>query len=159
MSKKVENKKLKINPKRIILIFVALFFVFEAIFYFTLQPWYLGDWYPFDKLPFYLYTTGVGALSVIFCIVSITQTYYIVDKSCIIHNKMGHEYRYRFSEMLYIDEEWSKKHKMLLFYLADGKSKFLAFDRDGIIFDYALTYAVHRMSREEFQSRYPNVRL
>ena len=159
MPKKEENKKLKISPKRIILIFIGLFFVFELIFYLFFQPWYTGDWFPFDKTPFYFYTTAILALSVIFCIVSITQTFYIIDKTKIIHSKMGHEYIYRFSDMLYIDEEWSKKHKMLLFYMADGKSKFLAFDREGIIYDYALTYAVKRMSREEFQNKFPNARL
>lgn len=159
MSKKSENKKLRISSKRIIIIFIILALVIEAIFYSVFQPWYNGDYNPFSQTSFYFYTTGVIALSVIFCIISITQTYYVINKTSITHNKMGHEYCYYFSQIVYIDEEWSKKHKMLLFYLSDGKSKFLAFDKDGIIFDYALKYSTNRLSREEFQIRYPNVKL
>lgn len=159
MPKKSENKKLKISSKRIIIIFIVLAIAVEAIFYSIFQPWYNGDFNPFNQMSFYFYTTGVVALSVIFCIVSITQTFYIVDRSSITHNKMGHEYRYNFNDMVYIDEEWSKKHKMLLFYLKDGKSKFLAFDKEGIIYDYALKYSVHRLTKEEFQRAYPNVKL
>ena len=71
---------------------------------------------------------------------------------------MGKEYMYRWADMIYIDEEWSKKHKMLLFYMEDGKARYLAFDKQGIIFEYALKYS-HLISYEEFLARFPKVKL
>ena len=156
MSNKHANEKLKLNPWRIILLFVGIFFVFEGIFFFSFQG-VNGHLWPFDT-SFYFYTPLLFGMSVLFCVLSITQTYYIVDKDAITHVKMGKTFRYRFSDILYIDEEWSEKHKTLLFYMADGKDRYLAFDKDKVIYEYALQYS-HLMTREEYHERFPNVKL
>ena len=71
---------------------------------------------------------------------------------------MGQTKEYYWKDILYIDEEWSKRHKMLLFYMADGKERFLAFDKQGLIFEYALNYS-RMMSLEEFRARFPKTKL
>lgn len=154
MQKNENDSKLKISSTRIILIFIACFFVFEIIFYISFQ--YKNFW-PLEE-SFYIYTPALAISTIIFCVISITQTYYKVDKHKITHVKMGKTYEYYFKDIIYIDEEWSKKHKMLLFYQNDGKGRYLAFDKDGIIFDYALEYS-KLISREEFKMRFPNVKL
>ena len=71
---------------------------------------------------------------------------------------MGVEKEYYWKDILYIDEEWSRKHKMLLFYMADGKDRYLAFDKEGLIFEYALNYS-RLISQEEFLARFPKAKL
>jgi hypothetical protein len=71
---------------------------------------------------------------------------------------MGQTKEYYWKDILYVDEEWSKKHKMLLFYMADGKERFLAFDKEGLIFEYALNYG-RLLSYEEFRARFPKTKL
>ena len=157
MKKEYNGKKLRINPIRIILIFVGLFLFIDAAFYFMLQGAVNGKLWPLDT-SFYFYTPTIFGLSVLFCVLSITQTYYEVDKDSITHFKMGKAFRYRFSDIIYIDEKWSQKHKTMLFYLNDGKDRYLAFDKEKIIYEYALQYS-HLISREEFKERFPNVKL
>ncbi len=154
MSKRDENEKLRISSKRIVFIFILLFVVFEAIFYISFQ--YQNFW-PLET-SFYFYTPALLLSSAFFCYISITKTFYLVDKNRILHAKMGKEYIYRWSDIIYIDEEWSKKHKMLLFYLNDGKGRYLAFDKQGIIYEYAMKYC-KLISYEEFIARFPKVKL
>ncbi len=156
MSNKNFPLKLKINPWRIILIFVLSFVVLEAIFYSIFQPWYQGDFFPFNKASFYIYTAALMIITVVFAILSISKTYYVIDAHQISHFKMGHEDVYRFVDIIYIDEEWSKKHKMLQFYLKSGKSRTLAFDKDGLLFKYAVEKS-YTISKEEFVARFPNI--
>lgn len=156
MSKKVSNEKLKLNPIRIILLFIGVFFVFEAIFYFTFQG-VNGHLWPFDS-SFYFYTPALVGISILFCVLSITQTYYQVDRTAITHVKMGKVFKYNFSDIIYINEVWSEKHKTLLFYMRDGKDRYLAFDKEGVIYEYALEYS-HLISEEEFRERFPKAKL
>ena len=154
MAKKDENKKLRVSALRISIIFTVLFLVMDLIFYLSFQR--LVFW-PLD-VSFYVYTPILLAVSVFFCIFTIKSTYYIIDTKKLIHSKMGVEKEYYWKDILYIDEEWSKKHKMLLFYMADGKDRYLAFDKEGLIFEYALNYA-RLISQEEFLARFPKAKL
>ena len=150
--------KLKLNPWRVLWIFIITFFILEAILYFSIQKWYLGDWFPFDDVAFYIYTPALIIMTVIFCVLSIRNTYYMIDGTKIAHYKMGHCDEYPYANIIYIDEEWSKKHKMLHFYMKSGKSHTLAFDKEGLIFKYA-TEKSHTLSREEFRLQYPNAKM
>lgn len=154
MSEEKKKEKLKISSKRIIIIFVVMFLIFEAIFYVSFQ--YKQFW-PLET-SFYIYTPCVAVLSIVFCWLSITQTYYEVDKGKIRHVKMGKVYEYKFSDIIFIDQPWSEKHKMLLFYQKDGRARYLAFDKNKVIYEYALNYS-HLISEEEFIERFqkPNL--
>ena len=154
MAKKDENRKLRVSALRISIIFAILFLVMDAIFYFSFQR--LVFW-PLD-VSFFVYTPILFIVSLFFCIFTIKSTYYVIDTKKLIHSKMGVEKEYYWKDILYIDEEWSRKHKMLLFYMADGKDRYLAFDKEGLIFEYALNYS-RLISQEEFLARFPKVKL
>ena len=154
MAKKDENKKLRVSTLRISIIFAVLFLVMDLIFYLSFQR--LVFWPP--DTSFYIYTPILLIVSVFFGILTIKSTYYIIDTKKLIHSKMGVEKEYYWKDILYIDEEWSRKHKMLLFYMADGKDRYLAFDKEGLIFEYALNYA-RLISQEEFLARFPKAKL
>ena len=71
---------------------------------------------------------------------------------------MSKRIEYRFSDIIYIDEAYSRQHKMLSFYLKDGKEHLLAFDKNGLIFEECLTKC-KLMSSEDFAMRYKKVKL
>ncbi|NCA97081.1 MAG: hypothetical protein EOM77_02735 [Bacteroidia bacterium] len=156
----MKSAKLKIAPLRITLMFIGIYLFLQILFMSTLDFLDITVWPPqVDNLfLFYIYTPALLAISVAFYIVSLTKTFYYVDKKKITHHKMNKIFEYYFSDMTYIDEKWSKKHRTLLFYDKAGRRKYLTFDRDGIIFDTALENA-HPLSRDDFQIRFPNTRL
>lgn len=154
MAKKDENKKLRVSALRISIIFSILFLVMVAIFYISFQH---DNFWPLE-VSFYVYTPVLAVASAFFCVFTIKSTYYVIDQKKLIHSKMGVEKEYYWKDIIYIDEEWSKKHKMLLFYMADGKDRYLAFDKEGLIYEYAITYA-RLISEEEFFARFPKTKL
>ena len=109
------------------------------------------------EISFFIYTPLIIVISTLFCVLSITQTYYEIEKDKIIHHKMGKVTEIKFKEILYVDEEWSKRHKMVLMYLIDGRDHYLAFDKDGIIYNTVLEKA-NLMTWEEYKIRFPNAK-
>ena len=155
MSKQTEEK-LKINPWRIIKIFAFTFLVFELIFYFSFQGANKALW-PLDK-SFYFYTPSLLIATIIFAYISITQTFYQIDGAVFIHSKMGKVVEYTFNNIVYIDEEFSSRKKMMRFFTRDGREHLLIFDKEQIIYKTALKKCP-LISKEEFQRRFPNIKM
>ena len=155
MSKK-DPTKLKINPWRIIKIFIVAYLIFEVIFYISFQG-ANGKFWPFDKT-FYFYTPILFVATGIFCWMSITQTYYEIQGPVFIHSKMGKVIEYTFSNIIYIDEEFSVQKRMMRFFTRDGKEHLLVFDKCGVIYTTALKKCP-LISKEEFQRRFPNKKM
>lgn len=153
MKAKNKNEKLHLSVTKIILIFLGLFIFFDGSFYLSFQ-W--NSLWPL-KTSFYVYTSIILVICVTLAILAIKETYYIVDKDKISHYKMKKVTEYYFKDIAYINEEWSRKHKMLLFYDKQGHDHYLAFDKRGVIFDEALKH-VNQMSFEEFKARFPNAK-
>jgi len=153
---KNEKEKLKINPWRIIKIFAISFLVLEAVFYVTFQG-VNGKFWPFDK-SFYFYTPLLFAATIIFCVISITQTFYQIDGAVFIHSKMGRIIEYTFSNIIYIDQEFSERKKMMRFFTKDGTEHLLVFDKNAVIYNTALDKCP-LISKEEFMRRFPNKKM
>ena len=155
MSKKDPNK-LRVNPWRIIRIFLIAFVIFEVIFYASFQEVNGGFW-PLDK-SFYFYTLALFVATTIFCILSLTQTYYEIKGATFIHSKMGKVIEYTYSNIIYIDEEFSLKNKMMRFFTKDGRKHLLVFDKNREIYETALKKCT-LISKEEFQRRFPDKKM
>ena len=153
---KNDSKKLKINPWRIIGIFVGVFFVFEVIFYASFQG-VNGTFFPPDK-SFYFYTPALVVATFIFCYLSLTQTYYEIQGAIFIHSKMGKVVEYTFSNIVYIDEEFSEKKKLFRFFTRDGKEHLLIFDKNAELYHTALKKC-NTITLEEFKRRFPNTKM
>ena len=156
----VKNRKLKLSPLRLTLTFVGIYLFLQVLFMSTLDFLDITVWPPrVDNLTlFFVYTPALLAVTIVFYVLSLTQTFYYVDKKKITHHKMNKIFEYYFADMTYIDEKWSKKHRTLLFYDKAGRRKYLTFDREGIIFQAAIENA-KPLSREDFLVRYPNTKL
>ena len=155
MNKKDPNK-LRINPWRIIRIFLIAFLIFEVIFYASFQGVNGGFW-PLDK-SFYFYTPALFIATAIFCFLSLSQTYYEIKGATFIHSKMGKVIEYTYSNIIYIDEEFSLKNKMMRFFTKDGREHLLVFDKNAEIYKTALEKC-SLISKEEFQRRFPDKKM
>ena len=155
MSEK-DPTKLRVNPWRIIGIFAIAFLIFEAIFYVSFQG-VNGKLWPLDK-SFYFYTPALIVASIIFCVLSLTQTYYEIQGAIFIHSKMGKVVEYNFSNIVYIDQEFSEKKKMFRFFTRDGQEHLLVFDKNAVLYQTALRKCT-LISKEEFERRFPNKKM
>lgn len=155
--KEKNESKLKLNPWKIIFIFVVSFLILELIFYITFQGANDGKLWPLDN-SFYYYTPALFIASVVFCYISITQTFYEIQGTKLIHNKMGKITEYNWNNIIYIDKEFSEKKKMMLFYTKDGKEHVLAFDKEGKIYQTALVKC-SLIEQDEFQRRFTKKRM
>lgn len=149
--KQPEKKEiLRPNPGRIIGIFSITFVVFELIFVLS----FLSS----IEESFFWFTPFLLAATIIFCIISIKETSYQILPTKIVHTKMGKVSEYNWNDIIYIDEDFSEQHKMLLFYTKEGKEHFLVFDKEWKIYEAALN-KVHQISKEELKRRFPNAKL
>ena len=155
MSKKDPNK-LRVNTWRIIAIFGVAFLIFEVIFYVSFQGVNGGFW-PLDK-SFYFYTPALLVATFLFCYISLTQTYYEIQGAVFIHSKMGKVVEYKFSNIIYIDQEFSEKKKMFRFFTRDGQEHLLVFDKNAVLYQTSLEKCT-LITKEEFQRRFPNKKM
>ena len=154
--KEKDSKKLRVNPWRIIKIYLLAFVVFELIFYFSFQG-ANGKLWPFDN-SFYYYTPLLLAATGIFCYMSLTQTYYEIDGAVFTHSKMGKVIEYTFNNIIYIDEEFSERKKIMRFFTRDVREHVLIFDKEAVLYKTALEKCP-LISKEDFIRRYPNVKM
>ena len=157
MSNKNHYKKLYLSKGKIILTFIALFFILELLFYFVIQFQEVGKFFPFG-ISFYIYTPILILLTIIFTYISVTKTYYELTNNAIIHHKMNTEIVYSYKNIVYIDEEYSLKHKQLRFFDNNGKEHYLVFDKNNIIYDEVIK-KTKTLSKQDFHLRYPNAKL
>lgn len=134
---------------RIFLIFLALFFIFEIIFVLS----FLSSL----EETFVWFTPILAVVTFAFGVFAYKQISYEVTSNKIIHSKMGKVTEYFWTDIIYIDEEFSEKHKMMLFYTKDGKDHYLLFDKHRVIYETALA-KVHQLTPEEFKRRFPHIK-
>ena len=157
MSRKGKDVIVRLSNTKLVLLYIATFLVFEAIFFFSFTIGSILDGYGLD-LSFFIYTPILVVMSIILCILSIKNTYYILNDVRVIHVRLGKEVSYEWSHVVYINQEWSEKHKTLDFFLESGKECFLSFDKEGQLYEYALRNC-RLLEQEEFAARYQKYKL
>lgn len=157
MPNKEKEQIYKVAPGRIIGIFSVAFLVLEIIFYLTFQGSRNSTFWPLDR-SFYFYTPALLIATFIFCYISITQTFYKIDGAVFVHSKMGKIVDYKFSNIVYVDEEFSTSKKIMRFFTKEGKEHLLMFDRKGAVYQ-AILEKSPLISKEEFERRFPNVKM
>ena len=157
MSKKNKDVIARLSTRKLVLLYVGTFLVFEAIFFLSFTLTSLVEDGKLD-VPFFIYTPLLVVMSVILFILSVKNTYYILNNSRVIHVRLGKEVSYEWSHIVYINQEWSEKHKTLDFFLENGKECYLSFDKDGLLYEYALRNS-NLLEQEEFAIRYTKNKL
>lgn len=161
MKKDVKKQKMKtgerlnIPPFKPILLFNGVTLVLAAS---TLFGMYRTEW---DwNTPVIWIVIGFWVAILITTIVFFTRSnYYIVTADGIEHQRFNEKKTYSYKNVLYIDEEWSKKHKKLYFLTNEGIEKFLAFDREGKIYTLFMKHCKNLISTSQVRSRFPTLKI
>ena len=149
--------KVRISLKRLIwpliaMIFVAGLIVFGFTFHFFLFE-FPYDWRQYTIIGLYVLASIALILAVKFA------TSYEITKSSVTFNKGTQKVVYYYGDVVYIDEEKSEKKKMVHFYTRQGHCRYLYFDNQNFLYKTMLTYCKNRLSKEEFEKKYPEVKL
>ena len=147
---KVRMSKTRIIIACLISILIAGGLIFGSCFRFFLNlPW---GWQAYTLLSFWLVS------SIVFFVLSLTQNYYVINKKNLVVHRFIKEIIYDYNNVVYINEELSVKKKMVCFYTKQGKTHFLTFDEKGLIYETMLKKCANRISKEEFEAKYQDVK-
>ena len=90
---------------------------------------------------------------------SLNTQYYEINKRDITECKFGKKYTYFYSDIIYIDVEGSKKSKILSFVTIHGHVKYLTFDKEGKIFEAAMSKCKNLISLQEVRIKFPGIKI
>lgn len=148
--------KLRIKIFRILITFAAASTLGALIiFAFTFKWFFILPW---GYQPYVI--IGVWfASSLFFLLLSIFSNYYILQKKYVEIHRFKKVLVYNFSDILYIDEEKSLRTKTIYFYTRQGHVRYLTFDKKSLLYKVMLEKCTNRLSKEDFERRYPNVKI
>ena len=92
-------------------------------------------------------------------IITPLNIYYEVNKKYVEVTKYGKKTVYNYADVVYIDEEKSEKKKVVHFYTNKGHARYITFDQKGLLYKTMLANCKNRLSKEDFEATYPNVKL
>jgi hypothetical protein len=98
--------------------------------------------------------TSIGML-----VLSLVRNFYVIENKYLVQVRAFKEAYYHYNDVVYIDKEQSEKKRTLVFYTNKGHVRYLAFDRNGEIYQAMLKKCNNLLSKEEFKKRYPNVKM
>lgn len=150
--------KVRVSPWRLLSILLIVILVGAGItFGFTfnlfLKPIKDWEWQPYVIIGIWL------VISIFLIVAALTTSYYEVEKSYVVVHKGNKKLVYNYSDVVYIDEEQSEKKKTIAFYTRQGHARYLMFDKKGILYKVMLKNCKNRISKEEFEIKYPKVKL
>ena len=123
--------KLPVDRKRTILIFIIADLIFAALLFlscinlFLFQEW---NALQFGIIGLYVF------ISVLMLVLSLTRNFYVIENKYLVVVKGRKEMYYNYSDVVYIDDEQTKKRKVLCFVTNKGHVRYLPFDKDGQIY-------------------------
>ena len=149
---------MKVYPllrKTMIMLIASILFVGVLVFLmfmntFLMWPWDWRQWL----------IIGLWALSgIALMMITPFNIFYEVNKKYVEVTKYGKKTIYHYADVVYIDEEKSEKKKVIHFYTNKGHARYVTFDQKGLLYKTMLANCKNRLSKEEFEINYPNVKL
>lgn len=156
----MEEKRYRIAKKKVVGIFVLVGLLIESFILggYAIGP-LLGLYDEINWTVFIVVALAIAAMMIVFCIMSLKGSYYVIDKKGIRAVRPGKDLYYSFDTFLYIDEKYSEKHKVMLVYNNVGKDIYIPFDEEGKIYEAALKYSTRLISKEEYKFRFPDTKI
>ena len=148
--------KLPVDRKRTIITFIIADLIFAVLLFassfrvFLFEKWGIYQW---------LIIALFIVVSVIMLVLSLTRNFYVIESKYLVQVRAFKEAYYHYNDVVYIDKEQSEKKRTLVFYTNKGHVRYLAFDRNGEIYQAMLKKCNNLLSKEEFKKRYPNVKM
>ena len=148
--------KVRIPPKKIILMWLIVFFVIAAFFLLSFfNLFFLTKWTVIQPV----LITSYAIVMILILFLSLNTQYYEINKKDITECKFGKKFTYFYSDIIYIDEEQSKRSKVLCFVTKFGHVKYLTFDKEGKIFDAAMSKCQNLISLEDVKAKFPGIKI
>lgn len=148
--------KVPVDRRRTILIFIIMDLLFAIGLFLSCMTLFLFQkWGVIQILIIILYVlTSIGML-----VLSLVRNFYVIENKYLVQVRAFKESYYHYNDVVYIDKEQSEKKRTLVFYTNKGHVRYLAFDRNGEIYQVMLKKCNNLLSKEEFKKRYPNVKM
>lgn len=148
--------KVPVDRRRTILIFIIMDLLFAiGLFLSCISLFLFQKWGVIQILIIILYVlTSIGML-----VLSLVRNFYVIENKYLVQVRAFKEAYYHYNDVVYIDKEQSEKKRTLVFYTNKGHVRYLAFDRNGEIYQAMLKKCNNLLSKEEFKKRYPNVKM
>lgn len=124
---------------------VAVFFMFFKLFF---QPWTVIQ--PIIIVAYVAFC--------IMCFIAVYNGhYYEIDNKGVMVKRLGKKLFYRFSEVLYINEEYSLKKGTIAFVTKKGDVVYLTSDEDGVLLKTMIKECKNCIDEEELYRRFPRI--
>lgn len=148
--------KVPVDRRRTILIFIIMDLLFAIGLFLSCMTLFLFQkWGVIQILIIILYVlTSIGML-----VLSLVRNFYVIENKYLVQVRAFKEAYYHYNDVVYIDKEQSEKKRTLVFYTNKGHVRYLAFDRNGEIYQAMLKKCNNLLSKEEFKKLYPNVKM
>ena len=147
--------RVKVSLKRSILIWLAGFIV-GAILVFGCFYWlFFRNWDVVQPLIIGFYVL----LMVTLLILSLFTNYYEITKKYVTIHKFGKEVVYYYSDIIYIDKEYSEKKKTILLVTRFDHVRYITFDKEGVLYNTMMEHCQNLISKEELLAKKPNIKI
>jgi len=143
------------NMKKTLLIFLGFSILILFVFYATFGGSF--TWPP--KTSDYILFAGWFIITAVYFVITLRMGYYTLEKDALYQRRLTKEFCYPYKEIIYIDEEWSRKNKILFFVTDRGTSIYLIMDKKQVLLEEMLKRCPKLLNKEEVQIRFPNVKL
>ena len=158
------NKKLYPNRSRLIKTFILYAIVLLVLIYGIFSSrfaWaYKNDG---NESSYIIQDVIVIIIYMILAIVSLfilfKENYYVILNDGFVHHRWVKDLKIRFNEILYIDEEYTKKNKTILFYTDKGSSFFMILDDEDKLYNLIKEKSKNLMSKEQYHKKFPKISL
>lgn len=139
-----------------IVLLLVLYFIFGGRFaYFNKTPEQIQKLLISDLIVLLVWI----AFNVLFIFLLFKYSFYVITNSELIHRRMNKDLHFKFDDILYIDIEYTLKHKTLLFYTNKGDSRFLIMDKENTLYDEVKSRCKNLITKEQFHGKFPNIKL
>ena len=103
----------------------------------------------------------VGVFAITFLatfLMALFGQYYIIEDKYFIVKKLGKEYVYDYSSIIFVDINESKRKKMLIIFTKKSGMKYFLGDKEGKLLETVIKKCPNTMTLEEFRRAYPKER-
>ena len=148
--------KVKVDIKRTIGLFIIVDLIFAALLFLSCINLFLFTKFGVIQILVILVYVGV---SILMLVLSLKRNFYVIESKYLVVVRSFKEMYYHYSDVVYIDKEKSEKKKVLCFVTNKGHARYLPFDAKGEIYKVMLKRCNNLLSKEDFEKRFPNVKL
>ncbi|MEG1565266.1 MAG: hypothetical protein RR342_00810 [Bacilli bacterium] len=147
-------KKLRVNVWKTELSLLLLMVVLFTLFYCS-----IGDIFNFFVTKNYIIIAAFASLTILFTAL-VPSTFKLEYNATEFYmTRFGKTKTFKFSEVYYIDDIYTKKHNALTYYTNKGKLIFISNDKDKTLLDIFTNSCKNTVTREQFRSKFPNISL